>query len=122
MTSALNAHWQSQLFSAYALQEVFDKPVEGETPQSRLKQVGMMTVLYMMHQNHEKLTLSNISQITGLTRNAVAESIDPLIERGILTETIVKNSMGRGTARQFEFCPDVFDRLRLSPEQRKPGT
>lgn len=105
MTSALNAHWQSQLFSAYALQEVFDKPVEGETPQSRLKQVGMMTVLYMMHQNHEKLTLSNICQITGLTRNAVAESIDPLIERGILTETIVKNSMGRGTARQFEFCP-----------------
>ncbi|KSV67486.1 transcriptional regulator [Sinorhizobium sp. Sb3] len=122
MTSTLNAHWQSQLFSAYALQEVFDKPVEGETPQSRLKQVGMMTVLYMMHQNHEKLTLSNISRITGLTRNAVAESIDPLIERGILTETIVKNSMGRGTARQFEFCSDVFDRLRLSPEQRKPGT
>lgn len=122
MTSALNAHWQSQLFSAYALQEVFDKPVAGETPQSRLKQVGMMTVLYMMHQNHEKLTLSNISQITGLTRNAVAESIDPLIQRGILTETIVKNSMGRGTARQFEFCPDVFDRLRLSPEQRKLGT
>ncbi|WP_090427436.1 MarR family transcriptional regulator [Ensifer sp. OV372] len=121
MTSALNAHWQSQLFSAYALQEVFDKPVEGETPQSRLKQVGMMTVLYMMHQNHEKLTLSNISQITGLTRNAVAESIDPLIERGILTETIVKNSMGRGTARQFEFRPDVFDRLRLSPEQQKSG-
>ena len=122
MTSALNAHWQSQLFSAYALQEVFDKPVEGETPQSRLKQVGMMTVLYMMHQNHEKLTLSNITKITGLTRNAVAESIDPLIERGILTETIVKNSMGRGTARQFEFCPDVFERLRLSPEQKKPGT
>ena len=122
MTSALNAHWQSQLFSAYALQEVFDKPVEGETPQSRLKQVGMMTVLYMMHQDHEKLTLSNITKITGLTRNAVAESIDPLIERGILTETIVKNSMGRGTARQFEFCPDVFERLRLSPEQQKPGT
>ena len=121
MTSALNAHWQSQLFSAYALQEVFDKPVEGETPQSRLKQVGMMTVLYMMHQGHEKLTLSNIIKITGLTRNAVAESVDPLIERGILTETIVKNSMGRGTARQFEFCQEVFDRLRLSPEQQKPG-
>lgn len=122
MTSTLNAHWRSQLFSAYALQEVFNKPVEGETPQSRLKQVGMMTVLYMMHQGHEKLTLSNISKITGLTRNAVAESIDPLIERGILTETMVKNSMGRGTARQFEFCPEVFDHLSLSPEQRKPDS
>lgn len=122
MTSALNAHWQSQLFAAFALQEVLDKPIEGETPQSRLKQVGMMTVLYMMHQSHEKLTLSNIIKITGLTRNAVAESIDPLVERGILTETIVKNSMGRGTARQFEFCPGIFDRLRSGAEQGKPGT
>lgn len=82
----------------------------------------MMTVLYMMHQNHEKLTLSNICRITGLTRNAVAESVDPLIERGILTETIVKNSMGRGTARQFEFRPEIFDSLKLGADQRKPGS
>ena len=122
MARALNAHWQSQLFAAYALQEVLDKPIDGETPQSRLKQLGMMTVLYMMHQSHEKLTLSNIVKITGLTRNAVAESIDPLVERGILTETIVKNSMGRGTARQFEFCPEVFERLKLGIDQRKPQT
>ena len=122
MTGALNAHWQSQLFSAYALQEVLGKPAEGETPQSRLKQVGMMTVLFVMHQRDEKLTLSNIVKITGLTRNAVAESVDPLVERGILTETIVKNSMGRGTARQFEFCPELFDRLSLGAEQRKSGT
>ncbi|MBB3918676.1 MarR family transcriptional regulator [Rhizobium fabae] len=121
MTSSLNAHWQSQLFAAYALQEVLDKPIDGETPASRLKQLGMMTVLYMMHQGHEKLTLSNLTKITGLTRNAVLESIDPLIARGILTETIVKNSMGRGTARQFEFCPGVFDRLRLGGDHQKSG-
>ncbi len=111
MTSALNAHWQNQLFSAYALQEILDKPLEGETPQSRLKLLGMMTVLYMMHQSHEELTLTNISRITGLTRNAVAESIDALVAREILLETMGKNSMGRGTARQFEFSPRVFDSL-----------
>jgi len=111
MTSILNAHWQNQLFSAYALQEILEKPLEKETPQSRLKQVGMMTVLYMMHQSHEKLTLTSIMRITGLTRNAVAESVDPLVVRGILQETLVKNSMGRGTARQFEFSPEVFKKL-----------
>ncbi|MET3794944.1 MarR family transcriptional regulator [Aquamicrobium terrae] len=119
MTSALNAHWQNQLFSAYALQEIFDRPIEGETPQSRLKQIGMMTVLYMMHQSHQKMTLSNISKITGLTRNAVVESIDPLVERGVLTETIVKNSMGRGTARQFAFSPEVFEQLRVDTGRRQ---
>ncbi|WP_018099466.1 hypothetical protein [Sinorhizobium meliloti] len=122
MASTLNAQWQNQLFSAFALQEVLDNPVEGETPQSRLKQIGMMTVLYMMHQSHEKLTLSNIIEITGLTRNGVKESIEPLVARGILRETRVKNSMGRGTARQFEFCPEVFERLKLGIHQRKPQT
>jgi hypothetical protein len=119
MTSVLSGQWQNQLFSAFALQEIMEKPVEGETPQSRLKQLGMMTVLYMMHQSHENLTLSNVVRVTGLTRNAVAESIGPLVQRGILTETLGKNEMGRGTARQFEFVPEVFERLRMTSGARR---
>lgn len=111
MTSALNARTQNQLFSAYALQEILDNPIEGETPQSRLKLLGLMTVLYMMHQSHEELTLANISRVTGLARNPLADAVDGLVARGILLETMGKNSMGRGTARQFEFSPQVFDKL-----------
>lgn len=111
MTSARDTEWQDQRFSALALHEVFDNPVEGETPQSRLKQLGMMTVLYRMHQMGEKLTLANIKAVTGMTRNTVKESVDPLVARGILQETIVKNSVGRGTAWQYEFAPTVFERL-----------
>jgi len=113
MASALKPEMQEQRFSALSLQEVFDKPIEGETPQSRLKQIGMMTVLYMMHQRGEKLTLATIKKITGMTRNTVKESIDPLVARGILQETIVKNSAGRGTAWQYEFHPDIFERLKF---------
>jgi Fic family protein len=104
---------QNQRVSVLALEEVLDKPVDGETPQSRLKQVGMMTVLYMMHQRGETLTLANIKAVTGMTRNTAKESIDPLVARGILQETIVKNSVGRGTAWQYEFCPEIFERLGL---------
>ena len=104
---------QNQRVSVLALEEVLDKPVEGETPQSRLKQVGMMTVLYMMHQRGETLTLANIKAVTGMSRNTAKESIDPLVARGILRETIVKNSVGRGTAWQYEFCPEIFERLGL---------
>lgn len=104
---------QNQRVSVLALEEVLDKPVDGETPQSRLKQVGMMTVLYMMHQRGETLTLANIKAVTGMTRNTAKESIDPLVARGILKETIVKNSVGRGTAWQYEFCPEIFERLGL---------
>lgn len=112
MTSARATEWQDQRFSAFALQEVFENPIEGETPQSRLKQLGMMTVLYRMHQMGEKLTLANIKEVTGMTRNTVKESVDPLVARGILQETIVKNSVGRGTAWQYEFAPQIFEGLK----------
>lgn len=49
-----------------------------------------------------------------MTRNTVKESVDPLVARGILQETIVKNSAGRGTARQYEFAPEIFERLKPS--------
>jgi Fic family protein len=113
MASTHKPELQNQRVSVLALEEVLDKPVEGETPQSRLKQVGMLTVLYMMHQRGETLTLANIKVVTGMTRNTAKESIDPLVARGILRETIVKNSVGRGTAWQYEFCPEIFERLGL---------
>ena len=113
MASTHKPELLNQRVSVLALEEVLDKPVEGETPQSRLKQVGMMTVLYMMHQRGETLTLANIKAVTGMTRNTAKESIDPLVARGILQETIVKNSAGRGTAWQYEFCSEIFERLGL---------
>ncbi|MET4690709.1 MarR family transcriptional regulator [Sinorhizobium fredii] len=112
MTRALNLQWHSLAFSAFIFHEIVDNPQEDETPQSRLKQIGMMSVLYIMHQGHQQLTLSNIVEITGLTRTGVTETIDPLVRRGLLTEKFVKNSMGRGKARQFDIAPQILEKLR----------
>ena len=112
MTRALNQQWHSLAFSAFIFHEIVDNPIEDETPQSRLKQIGMMSVLYIMHQGHQQLTLSNIVEITGLTRTGVTETIDPLVRRGLLTEKFVKNSMGRGKARQFDIAPQILEKLR----------
>jgi DNA-binding MarR family transcriptional regulator len=113
MASNLSDRWQSQALSVFAVREILEKPIEGESAQSRIKQIGMMNILYMMHQAHEKLTLSNIIEMTGMTRGGVVETMDFLVERGILLETMGKNSMGRGTARQFQFAPGVFENLRI---------
>lgn len=112
MASKLSERWQTQALPIFAVREILDKPLEDETPQSRIKQIGMMNILYMMHQAHEKLTLSNIIEFTGMTRSGVLETIELLVQRGVLTETLGKNSMGRGTARQFEFAHQVFKALR----------
>ena len=111
MTRALRTQLHNVAFSAFILHEILDHPLPDETPQSRLKQIGMMSVLYMMHQAHQPLTLSNIIEITKLTRTGVKEAIDPLVERGVLAETMGKNMMGRGRARQFKISEDLLTRL-----------
>ncbi|MGZ2409076.1 MarR family transcriptional regulator [Rhizobium ruizarguesonis] len=112
MTRALKTQWHNLAFSGLNLHEILDHPLEDETPQARLKQVGMMTVIYSMNQAHQKLTLSSIMEVTALTRTGVKETVDLLVKRGMLNETIVKNSMGRGTARQFEISEELMEKLR----------
>ncbi|HQS49944.1 MAG TPA: MarR family transcriptional regulator [Xanthobacteraceae bacterium] len=112
MPSALDAEWHNITFSALILRLILDNPLEGETPQSRLKQIGMMSVLYYMHQANRPLTIMNIVEFTALTRGGVTEAIDQLVRRKIVTESIVRNSMGRGQARELKISPDIFKRLR----------
>jgi len=111
MTRALKTQLHNLAFSGLILHEILDHPLEDETPQARLKEIGMMTILYTMTQAHQKLTLSNIVEITELTRSGAKETVDLLVKRGMLTETMVKNSMGRGTARQFEISDEIRNKL-----------
>ena len=114
MASKLSDRWQTQALSVFAVREILDEPLEDESAQSRIKQLGMINILYMMHQAHEKLTLSNIIQFTGMTRSGVIETIDILVKRGILTESLGKNSLGRGVARKFELSSRLLDNLRTT--------
>lgn len=112
MTRALKTQWHNLAFSGLILHEILDHPLEDETPQARLKQIGMMTILYTMTQAHQTLTLSNIVEITDLTRSGAKETVDLLVRRGILKETMAKNSMGRGTARHFEISEEIRQKLK----------
>lgn len=98
MASNISERLQNQALPLFGIQEILEKPLMNETPQSRIKQIGMLNVLYVMHQAHEPLTLASVIKITGMTRGGVLETIDNLVERGILTQTMGKNSIGRGTA------------------------
>ncbi|OYR21882.1 transcriptional regulator domain protein [Brucella pseudogrignonensis] len=48
-----------------------------------------------------------------MTRGGILEAMDQIVQPGILTETLRKDSMGRGTATQFEFARNVFEQIRM---------
>lgn len=106
-----NTEWSSLTFAAHTLREIMDNPLPDETAQSRLKQVGMMSVIYYMHVGNISLNLTSLMEQTGLTRRGVGETVDQLVKREMLTEEMGKNSMGRGTARQFAINPRLLDKL-----------
>jgi hypothetical protein len=112
MPTSFDARWQSITFSSLAMSEIMDNPVEGETPQARLKQLGMLSLLYTLHLANIPLTLTNITEKTGLTRGGAAEPIDQLLARGLLREGWAKNALGRGKAREFEISDSLFARLK----------
>ncbi|WFS69564.1 hypothetical protein CFBP4996_26185 (plasmid) [Agrobacterium leguminum] len=93
--------------------QIMANPLEGETPTARLKQVALMTVIVIekLHVTGSPITLAKLVDITGLARNVAAQTIDPIVQRGLLVEEMGKNSMGRGTARQFQIAPVVFQSL-----------
>ncbi|UXS43061.1 MarR family transcriptional regulator (plasmid) [Agrobacterium tumefaciens] len=95
-------HLLSQLLD----HQIFGVRIEGETPSSRLKQYAVAVLALDLHSQGKSITLTQLTEITGLTRGALEDAIDPLVTRGVLAEAWVKNSMGRGKAREFSISND----------------
>jgi DNA-binding MarR family transcriptional regulator len=110
--SPFDVRWQNLTLAAVLLREIMEKPLEGETPQARLKQLGMMNLIYTLHMANLPLTLTQITEVTGLTRGGAAETIDQLVARGLLTEQWGTNAMGRGKAKEYAISTAIFEALK----------
>ncbi|WP_235920675.1 MarR family transcriptional regulator [Brucella tritici] len=88
------------------------KPLADETPSSRLRQLGMMNLLYSLYKAESPLTLTAVTELTGMNRTSAQETIDPLVERGLLVASMGRTSLGRGKAWQYEIAPHIFEKLR----------
>lgn len=111
MPSPLNQRWHNTVFATLATHEIMSKPLPGETPNLRLRQLGMMNLLYTLHKADIALTITNVTEVTGMTRKAAQEAIDPLVARGLIKESWGRTSIGRGKARQYEIAPEIFEKL-----------
>lgn len=112
MPSELNNRWHNTIFATLVTHEIMSKPLPGETPNSRLRQLGMMNLLYSLQKADTALTITNVTEVTGMTRKAAQEAIDPLVVRGLLIESWGRTSIGRGKARQYQIALEIFDKLK----------
>ncbi|MCW8060545.1 MarR family transcriptional regulator [Agrobacterium tumefaciens] len=101
-----------QFIMDLALNQILFDPFGDETPGARLRQFGLMAVLLDLKSRNEPLTVTRIVEITGMTRGAAQEILEALETRGLVTSTWVKNTKGRGKAREY----GLRDNIRLSTE------
>lgn len=99
------------LINALLVQQIGKRALPNESPSYRLKQVALMHFILDFHDRGEALTLATLMAATGLTRGGLEEILTLLVKRGLLTETMGLNAIGRGRARQFALSSFIFDSL-----------
>ncbi|MFS8044029.1 transcriptional regulator [Xanthobacter sp. AM33] len=100
--------WVGNAIMVLLVRQIILQPLPGETATSRLKQIGMMTLIFALHGSENPITLSTLVSMSGLTRGGVSETIDQLVRRELLFETMGHNVIGRGRARLFVISPGVL--------------
>lgn len=118
MKSHNTSMWTQLNFPAVVMRHIIEKPVEGETPSGRLKQVGMMSVIYYLQMDGQETTVNNIIRYSGVSRSAFFEIIPPLLARNLLREERILNAAGRGRASKFFIPDEFFESLALIQSKR----
>lgn len=97
-------NWSQYRLEDAVIEWIYSNPLDGETPASRLKQVGLMMFLHRMKRRDIKTTIPTMVAGTGVSRAAATIILEPLLKRGILIENRVLNVTGKGHATNLEFA------------------
>lgn len=96
-------------FNDAVIDEIFGQPQPDETPASRLKQVGLMMMLHRMQRQGVETTMPRTVAATGVSRAAATVILKPLLTRGTLIESRIRNVTGKGHAIRLDFCAQLRD-------------
>ena len=90
-------------FGQYVMKLIVDNPLPGETAASRMKQIGMMTIMHHMAVTGIETTATNIVKNSGISRPSLSEVLQPLVDRKLLREEIRRNALGHGKVLVYHF-------------------
>jgi len=76
------------------LAEVFP----GETGASRVQQVGLFTLVYMLQGDREPVTAARLARMTGQAAGDIGVQLKKLVDLKLIERTKIPNKQGRGRA------------------------
>jgi DNA-binding transcriptional ArsR family regulator len=88
----------SQQLIRMLVERILAEVLPDETGATRLQQVGLFTLIYMMQGDDEPVTASRIQAMTGQSQGQVGLLLKKLIDVGLIERTQILNRQGRGRA------------------------
>ena len=101
----------SSLFAALTMKMVLDNPLPDETPSHRVKQIGLLSIMYYMMSNDIPTTAPNIVKHTGLSRTTLNLVVKPLFTRDMLSDLYEPTSKTGGPIRCFVFSESLIAKI-----------
>ncbi len=71
---------------------IMKSPLPGETTTDRLRQLGLLSIISMMHEKDEVVTPKTLLDYTEGPASAISSAIRALIGRGLIVETVAADS------------------------------
>jgi DNA-binding transcriptional regulator GbsR (MarR family) len=80
------------------LDHILENAFPGQSGASRLQQVGLFTLIYVMQGDAEPVTARRLSQVTGQSEGNVSSQLKKLIALDLVERVEIANRQGRGRA------------------------
>src|SRR5262245_21114753 len=80
------------------LERILDNAFPGESGASRLQQIGLFTLIYLLQDNEEPVTARRLSRLTGQPEGDVGSQLKKLIALDLVERTAILQQQGRGRA------------------------
>jgi predicted transcriptional regulator len=80
------------------VERILKEALPRESGAARLQQVGLFTLIYMLQDDKEPVTVSRLSRITGQGDAQIIKQLKKLIDVGLVERIQILNKQGRGRA------------------------
>jgi len=105
------AELASATFTAGVMRQIFQSAVPGETGADRLRQVGLMILIYNLQLRGIEATTSEIEQVSGADRRAIYDMTKALEAKGLLKRSSVTNRHNKGRVFKYVIPDGLMDPL-----------
>lgn len=87
---------ETLIFMAKIVNSILNNKRPSETGSQRMKQIGVMNIIYTMSKNGDVVTVTKLCERLDTPRQVVVDVLKALVERGLLSFKTEVHESGRG--------------------------